>query len=127
MTEQDEIATSSVEPPLPRFDALRVVVSILLVLVLLATGAQALFLATYVRSQAEVVTCTQRQLDALTEWANAVASAARSDRQAQRELLLAQAGGSSDQRLALERYLDQLDEADRTRSQNPVPTQRCAP
>ena len=112
-------------PPVLRFDAIRVATLVVLMLVALLSGGQAVYLATYVQDQRTTNECYQGQIDALTEWAATAVQASRSDRQAQRELLLAQAGASEDGRAAMQRYLGQLDEADRTRAGAPVPEPRC--
>ena len=112
-------------PPVLRFDAIRIATLVVLTLVTLVSGGQAVYLATYVQDQRTTNECYQRQIDALTSWAATAVEASRSDRQAIRELLLAPDGESADGRAPIERYLGQLDEADRTRAGDPVPAQRC--
>jgi len=85
----------------------------------------AVFLVTSVQSQREVNECYQRQVDEIVSYLGVAAQAARSDRQAQRELLSAPLGEDPETRDRIRRYIDQLNDADRTRSTNPVPTQRC--
>jgi len=92
-----------------------------LVVVLLAV-----FLVTSVQQQRQTNECYQAQVDAVVAYLGTAAQAARTDRQAQRELLTARPETPEQGRAALDRYLAQLDEADRTRSTVTVPTQRCA-
>ena len=112
-------------PPVLRFDAIRIATLVVLTLVTLVSGGQAVYLTTYVQDQRTTNECYQVQIDRLTEWAAAAVEASRSDRQAIRELLLSSAGESADGRAPIERYLGQLGEADRTRAGAPVPAQRC--
>jgi hypothetical protein len=111
--------------PMLQMDGIRIATLAVLFVDTLIVVLLAAFLVTNVRDQRLVNECYQAQVDALTSWANAAASAAKSDRQAQRELLLTRAAGPSEDRAALDRYLGQLDEADRTRTTAPVPAQRC--
>lgn len=126
MRHKDEV--DEVEPvlhPVLRMDGIRIATLIVLGLVVVSVIALGAFLVTNVHEQRERNECYQEQLEALTDWAQAAVQAGRSDRQAQRELLLAQ-DTPNDGAVALQRYLDRLDEADRTRRTAPVPDQRCS-
>lgn len=112
--------------PMLQMDAIRIATLTVLSLVTITVVALGVFLVTYVQDQRLVNECYQRQLVALTDWAQTAVQAGRADRQAQRELLLASAPTAEARQAALDRYLAQLDEADRTRSSAPVPEQRCA-
>jgi hypothetical protein len=111
-------------PPMLQMDGIRIATLAVLGCLVVSSLLQGVYLVTTVRDQRLVNECYQEQVDALTSWANTAADAAKSDRQAQRELLLGQLGGT-DPRTAVGRYLAQLDEADRTRTTAPVPAQRC--
>lgn len=106
-------------------DALRAATLAVLTVFALLSAGQAVFLVTSVQDQRQVNECYQEQIDALTKWANAAVQAGRTDRQAQRELLLAQINNIGGGDAAIQRYLGQLDEADRTRQRAPVPEQNC--
>lgn len=111
-------------PPVLRFDAIRIATLVVLVAVTIATVASLVFQVTFVQDQREANECYQRQIDSLTTWAATAVEASRSDRQAQRELLLSD-GTVVDRRAALDRYLARLDEADQSRAAAPVPPQVC--
>jgi len=111
-------------PAVLAMDGIRIATLIMLGVHTIAVVVLSVFLMTNVQSQRQVNECYQDLLDSTVAWANTAVQAGRSDRQAQRELLLAQESGI-DRRTAVERYLDQLDEADRTRTTAPVPAQRC--
>lgn len=111
-------------PPVLRFDAIRIATLVVLAAVSLAVVGLCAYLVLYVQGQRQVNECYQRQIEALTTWASTAAQAGRSDRQAQRELLISD-GSVVDRRAALDRYLQRLDEADRTRSTAPIPAQVC--
>lgn len=114
------------ELEMPRFEAgLRIATVALLGSVLVGLAALMFYLITFAQDQRETNECYQAQIVALTNWAAVVSQAGRSDRQAQRELLLAQGEFAGGQSGALERYLRQLDEADQTRSAAPVPPLTC--
>lgn len=110
--------------PMLQMDGIRIATLSVLAVDTLVVILLAAFLVTNVRDQRETNECYQRQLEALTDWAETAVAAGRSDRQAQRELLLAR-GAEVDEAAALQTYLNKLDEADRTRSATPVPSQRC--
>ena len=112
--------------PMLQMDGIRIATLAVLSLVTITVVALSVFLVTYAQDQRLVNECYQRQLVALTEWAENAVEAGRSDRQAQRELLLARATDSEGRQAALDRYLAQLDQADRTRRSVPVPEQRCS-
>lgn len=112
--------------PMLQMDAIRIATLAVLSLVTITVVALSVFLVTYVQNQRLINECYQRHLVALTDWAATAVQAGRADRQAQRELLLATVPTAEPRQAALDRYLAQLDEADRTRSSAPVPEQRCA-
>lgn len=118
---QDESAEI---PPALRFDAIRIATLVVLAVVTVATVGLIVYLVVFVQSQRESNECYQRQIDSLTTWAATAVEAGRSDRQAQRELLLTD-GTVVDRRTALDRYLARLDEADQSRAAAPVPPQVC--
>lgn len=112
--------------PMLQMDGIRIATLGVLAVDTLIMMLLAVFLVTNVQQQRQVNECYQRQIVALTDWANTAVDAGRADRQAQRELLLSQAPDPEARRAALDRYLAQLDQADRTRQQATVPEQRCA-
>lgn len=114
------------EPVKPPVDSLRLATLAVLAVDTLTVILLAAFLLTSVQSQRQVNECYQRLTDDVTSYLGVAAQAARTDRQAQRELLTTTPGTPDDGRAALDRYLARLDEADRTRSTNPIPVQRCA-
>jgi hypothetical protein len=120
-----DLAPEPVQPML-QMDGIRIATLILLGVHTVSVIVLAVFLINNVQAQREVNECYQRQVTALTSWAAAAVDAGRSDRQAQRELLLAEVGQVNDGREAVRQYLGRLDEADRTRTTAPVPAQRCA-
>lgn len=83
------------------------------------------FLITSAQEQRETSQCYQGVVDQLSDYLTKSRQAAAQDRQSQRELLLSMVGGEPNP-AALDRYLRQLDEADRTRSENLPPVPRCA-
>lgn len=107
-------------------DGIRIATLCVLAVDTLVVVLLAVFLVTNVQGQRQVNECYQTQIVALTNWAATATQAARTDRQAQRELLIARASAPEDRQAAVDRYLAQLDEADRTRQSAPVPEQRCA-
>lgn len=109
--------------PMLQMDGIRIATLAVLSLVTITVVALGVFLVTYVQDQRLINECYQRQIVALTDWAETAVAAGRTDRQAQRELLLADGLPPGEARA---RYLQKLDEADRTRSSAPVPEQRCA-
>src|SRR5690606_12341163 len=111
--------------PMLQMDGVRIATLAVLAVNTLAVIVLATFLITNARHQRLVNECYQTQVDALVSWAVAASEAARNDRQAQRELLLAQPRTPEEGRAALDRYLAKLDEADRTSTTAPVPSQRC--
>jgi hypothetical protein len=121
VTVQDDQAEA---PPVLRFDAIRIATLAVLSAVAVATIGLIFYLVTFVQDQREANECYQRQIASLTTWAATAVEAGRSDRQAQRELLLSD-GTIVDQRAALDRYLERLDEADQSRAAAPVPPQVC--
>jgi len=112
--------------PMLQMDGIRIATLAVLSLVTITVVALGVFLVTYVQDQRLINECYQRQIVALTDWADNAVQAGKADRQAQRELLLARANTPEDRQAVLDRYLAQLDEADRTRRSAPVPEQRCA-
>jgi hypothetical protein len=112
-------------PPMLQMDGIRIATLITLGAHTVAVVVLWVFLATTVTQQREINECYQGMIDDVVTWANTAVTAGRSDRQAQRELLLAELNGVNGE-AAVERYLDRLDEADRTRTTTPVPAQRCA-
>lgn len=118
---QDDLAEI---PPVLRFDAIRIATLVVLSAVAIATIGLIFYLVAFVQGQREANECYQRQIGALTTWAATAVEAGRSDRQAQRELLLSD-GTVVDRRAALDRYLTRLDEADQSRAAAPVPPQVC--
>jgi hypothetical protein len=113
------------KPAVLAMDGIRIATLIMLGVHTVSVIVLSMFLVNNVQEQRQVNECYQGQIDALTTWASTAVQAGRSDRQAQRELLLAQESGT-DRRAAIERYLDRLDRADETRATAPVPAQRCA-
>lgn len=107
-------------------DGIRIATLCVLAVDTLVVILLAVFLVTNVQGQRLANECYQAQIVALTDWAATAVDAGRADRQAQRELLLARATTPEDRQAVLDRYLAQLDEADRTRQSAPVPEQRCA-
>lgn len=112
--------------PMLQMDGIRIATLAVLSLVTITVVALSVFLVTYAQDQRLINECYQRQIVALTDWAETAVAAGRTDRQAQRELLLSRAASPEDRQAALDRYLAQLDQADRTRQSVPVPEQRCA-
>jgi hypothetical protein len=112
--------------PMLQMDGIRIATLVVLALVAAAVVSLGVFLVTYVQDQRLANECYQHQIVALTDWAQTAVDAGRTDRQAQRELLLSRAQDPAGRQAALDRYLAQLDQADRTRSSAPVPEQRCA-
>jgi ABC-type transporter MlaC component len=89
----------------------------------------AVFLVTNVQSQRQVNECYQDQADQMLSAITAGRQAAAQDRAAQLAMLntILDPGSSPEARRAsVEGWRQALDEADRTRSTAPVPTQRCA-
>lgn len=84
------------------------------------------FLVSAAQGQREVNECYQQTVDSIVAYVNAASPANKSDRQAQRELLVSQLAAGGNSRESIERYLRQLDEADRTRSTAAIPAARCA-
>jgi hypothetical protein len=125
----DEVKIPALPPepaPMLQMDGIRLATLAVLAVDTLVVVLLAMFLVTNVQSQRQVNECYQQVVDDIVTYLSTAAQAGRSDRQAQRELLTIQATTTEERRAALDRYLAQLDEADRTRSTNPVPTQRCA-
>lgn len=112
--------------PMLQMDGIRIATLAVLAVDTLVVVLLAVFLVTNVQDQRQVNECYQRQIVALTDWAKTAVEAGRTDRQAQRELLLSRATTPEDRQAVLDRYLAQLDEADRTRRSVPVPEQRCS-
>lgn len=110
--------------PVLRMDAIRIATLVVLSAVTLSVVGLIAYLVVFVQAQRETGECYQRQIDALTVWAATAVDAGKSDRQAQRELLLSE-GPLVDRLAARDRYLARLDEADRTRSSAPVPRAIC--
>lgn len=104
------------------WDAVRVVTVATLTLVAVAVTALTIYLVSYAADQRRILQCLQVQVAELQASITTGQTAGRSDRQAQRELLLSD---PADARAARQRYLDRLDEADRTRSSVPAPTRTC--
>lgn len=107
-------------------DPLRVVTTCLLGLLTVTVAALVIYLFVFVGSQRQTVECLQMAYAELTSSATAARAAAAQDRQAQRELLLDQAGTVAEGDAAIDRFLAELDEADATRDANPLPVRRCA-
>jgi hypothetical protein len=112
-------------PAVLAMDWIRVTTLVTLAVLTVVVIAQSAYLVTYVQSQRQVNECYQGQIETLLDWAESAVAAGRSDRQAQRELLLSRDAGI-DGRSALDRYLSELDEADRTRAAATPPTERCS-
>ena len=112
--------------PMLQMDGIRIATLAVLSLVTITVVALSVFLVTYAQDQRLANECYQRQIVALTDWAENAVEAGRTDRQAQRELLLSRTATPEDRQAALDRYLAQLDQADRTRRSVPVPEQRCS-
>jgi hypothetical protein len=130
VTEKDEVGPLPGEdrldkPAVLAMDGIRIATLIMLGVHTVAVVVLSVFLVTNVQTQRQVNECYQLQIDALTTWAATAVQAGRSDRQAQRELLLTQEIGV-DRQGAIERYLTRLDQADEARATAPVPAQRCA-
>lgn len=113
------------DAPPPRFDGLRIATLAVLVLVLLSSVGQAVYLSGYVQSQRTVNDCYQNLIDDLITSNGAAREAAKQDRASIREFLVTIAAPGGDDAATMDRYLSALDEADRTRSGTPPPTQRC--
>lgn len=107
-------------------DGIRIATLVVLGMLVVAMILQGAYLVTTVRQQRERNECYQAQITQLTDWAATAVDASATSRQAQRELLIARASSPEDRQVAIDRYLAQLDEADRTRQSAPVPEQRCA-
>lgn len=125
------MADEFVEPdppvaPMLQMDGIRIATLIMLGVHTLAVITLSVFLVTNVRDQREVNECYQDVVNDIVVWADAAVDAGRTDRQAQRELLWAQRATGADGQASFDRYIAQLDEADRTRTTAPVPAQRCA-
>jgi hypothetical protein len=77
----------------------------------------------------DVTVCQAEYNDAYTTAIQERSMAARRERQAQREMLLAFLGGESltpaEGRAVFDRYLAALDEADQVRDSADIPTRRC--
>ena len=110
-----------------RMDGIRIATLVVLGILSAVVILQAIYLLTVVREQRTTNECYQRQLTVLLDSYTTAREAAKQDRQSQRELLLAQAGPDADGQAAIQRFLARLDEADRARSENPPPAQRCGP
>ena len=117
---------AEVSPSL-RMDGIRIATLIVLGLISVVVILQSIYLFTAVREQRETNECYQQQLTVLLDSYTTAREAAKQDRQSQRELLLAQAGPDADGQAAIHRFLAQLDEADRARSENPPPAAGCGP
>jgi hypothetical protein len=115
------------DPPAPmlQMDGIRIATLVMLGVHTIAVIVLSVFLVTSAQNQRLTNECYQRQIVALIDWAQTAVDAGRTDRQAQRELLLSRAATDTDRQTVLDRYLAQLDEADRTRQTVPVPEQRC--
>jgi FMN-dependent NADH-azoreductase len=109
-----------------QMDGIRLATLAVLAVDTLVVVLLAVFLVTNVQAQRQTNECYQNLLNEAVTYLATASQAGRTDRQAQRELLTTQAATPEERRAALDRYLAQLDEADRTRSVNPIPTQRCA-
>lgn len=107
------------------WDAVRVVTVAVLSCVAVTVTVLVIYLVSYASSQRETQQCLQAQFDELQTSYLAARSAGAQDRQAQRELLLAQLATPMQGREAVQRYLARLDDADRGRSAAPPPTLRC--
>jgi type VI protein secretion system component VasK len=105
------------------WDAVRVITVGVLVCVVLAVSGLVVYLSTSAASDRRVKECLQIQVAELQQSYIAGREAARQDRQAQRELLLAQL--SNPTREAVERFLQRLDDSDRARTANPPPSRNC--
>lgn len=114
------------DPTRIQMDGIRIATLAVLAVDTLVVMLLAMFLVTNVQTQRQVNECYQGLIDDVISYLNVAAPAGKQDRQAQRELLTTNATTPEERRAALDRYLAQLDEADRTRSTNPIPTQRCA-
>lgn len=112
--------------PMLQMDGIRVATLCVLAVDTLIVVLMSWFVVANVQDQRRVNECYQNMLDDVVAWAGTAVQAGRADRQAQRELLLSRAATPEDRQAVLDRYLAKLDEADRTRSSAPVPTQRCA-
>ncbi len=122
MTEPDD-PKHKVYNPL-QWDAVRVITVALLACVALAVTVLVIYLVSYAANQRRIQECLQVQVAAQQEYTRIARALAKDDRQAQRELLLAQTDPESG-RAAVERYLARLDETDRTRTANPPPATSC--
>lgn len=105
------------------WDAVRVVTVAVLTCVAFTVGALVIYLSTSARQDRAVKECLQVQVAQLQASYLAGRDAARQDRQAQRELLLAQLANPT--REAVERFLRRLDESDAARAAIPPPTRNC--
>lgn len=113
-------------PPMLQMDSIRIATLVTLGAHTVAVIVLWVYLMTNVAQQRQINDCYQNVVDGLVTWSNAAVEAGRSDRQAQRELLLSQESGI-DRREAVQTYLERLDQADRARLSAPAPTQRCTP
>jgi hypothetical protein len=111
-------------PPMLQMDGIRIATLITLGAHTIAVIVLWVYLMTNVAQQRHINECYQRVVDGLVSWSSAAVEAGRSDRQAQREFLLSDDLPFPEAR---QRYLQQLDQADQTRSDAPAPTQRCTP
>lgn len=113
-------------PPMLQMDGIRIATLITLGAHTVAVIVLWVYLMTTVSQQRQINDCYRDVVNGLMSWSQAAVEAGRSDRQAQRELLLSQESGI-DRRAAIQTYLERLDQADRTRLAAPTPTQRCTP
>lgn len=105
------------------WDAVRVVTVGVLVCVVLAVTGLVLYLSTSAADDRRVKECLQVQVAQLQTSYVVGREAAKQDRAAQRELLLAQLANPT--RDAVLRFLDRLDATDRDRAGSPPPTRNC--
>ncbi len=119
------MASSDDRPAPVAPDPLRLVTTCLLGLLTVVVAALVIYLVLFVGAQRQTVECLQAGYAELNSSVSAARVAAAQDRQAQRELLLAQAGADVRGDTAIDRYLARLDDADATRDANPLPVRRC--
>lgn len=116
---------ASPSSPVPETDPMRLVTTCLLGLLTVVVAALVIYLVVFVGAQRQTVECLQAGYAELNSSIGASRAAAAQDRQAQRELLLDQGGTEAEADAAIDRFLVQLDDADATRTANPLPVRRC--
>lgn len=98
------------------------------VIIIALSIASVIFVAIQTARLSDVTACQSAYNDAYTKAIQIRSEAARSERQAQRELLLTVLNPHitvEQKRAAFDRYLKKLDDADKVRDAAEIPTRRC--